>query len=233
MARIFAARPRYEIKKKKKNGTIVPFPLIADRRFSILSSRGCSLHCIRSEQLFLSWAAICMTIRVLIDVMSRQESPGAGGIRALRCGEENRCQYIRYSGLLIASCARTRVGKEKSCTRQCIRARLRLIAKFSRYHAAFRCAGFSFLHSAPAERTEIQILLRKPRKSRLMTETENLNHRLAALPPIMTENNGEHTYVRTYLRYARLRRAAHTMDTWRAPSRFVPEGETKTMEEAA
>jgi len=107
--------------------------------------------------------------------------------------------------------ARTRVGKEKSA-RDNIFGRVRTDREIPYFLTLPR--GFPLAFSrfpVPAERAEIEILLRKPRKSCLMTE--NLNHRLATLPPIMMENNGECTYLRTRVLDGRVQ----WHRTWRAP----------------
>lgn len=91
--------------------------------------------------------------------------------------------------LLIVSCAKTR-GKGKVCTRQCISGG-HLIAKF-RIFSRYATAAFRRFPRRRNRRAEIEILLRKPRKSRLMTGRESK-------PPFgspRTDNDGKQWRVR-------------------------------------
>lgn len=108
--------------------------------------------------------------------------------------KENRCQYIRHS-YCSSFPARRRVGKEK-----CLHATIYIGQSFNReipyIFSRYVQRGFPPF-STPAERTDgnREILLRKPRKSRLMTGRESKPPSPAPLAPIMTENNGECTYL--------------------------------------
>jgi hypothetical protein len=84
-----------------------------------------------------------MAIRVLIDTLSCQEAPGAGGIRALRCltrGEEQ----VPIRSLFVTAhhrFLRGRAWERKSLHATIYSGASGLIAKFrifSRYRAAFR-----------------------------------------------------------------------------------------------
>jgi len=223
MVRIIAARPRSKI-KKKKNTTTVPSPLMLIAVF--LRALGYPRY------------IVCISQRAIIPFGGRNLHGDTCTYRYLELSRDSGCWRDSCSPMLDARrgtganafvirlyCssfpARTRVGKEKSA-RDNIFGRVRTDREisriFSRYRAAFR---WRFPRSGRKSRSCSRI----PRKTRLMIE--NLNHRLATLPPIMTENNGECTYLPT-----RLRRT-HTMASHMARSCLpsaLRQGKKETME---
>ena len=118
-------------------------------------------------------AAICTAMPCMYSsyTLTCQESPGAGGIRALRCLTQRRTGVNIFIICTAHRFLRKDAWERKSvCTRQCISGS-HLIAKFhifSRYTARLSAV---FHISGTDERKSRS--LRKPRKSGLMTGRES------------------------------------------------------------